>query len=123
MRASGTRSALVAVWVACLAAGGCVTSAVPGTTRAPVTASAATGAASGGTGYSAVGDMYAVAATSATDAWAVGDLFVGRSLFVHWDGANWSSVAAPVPSRTHMQAVAASSPSNGSCETRATTST
>jgi hypothetical protein len=57
--------------------------------------------------------MWAVAATSATDAWAVGTLFVGaRPLIVHWDGSRWSSVPAGAPGRTDLRSVAASSPSD-----------
>jgi hypothetical protein len=54
--------------------------------------------------------MFAVAATSATDAWAVGDLSSGH--IVHWDGSRWRSVPAVIPPHTSMRAVAASSPGN-----------
>lgn len=107
MRAPGICSALVTVAVACLVTGGCATSV------APVAASTPAGASPGSHTYSANGDMWAVAATSPTDAWAVGDLFAGaKSLIVHWNGSRWSDVPAAIPSHTTMRAVAASSPSD-----------
>jgi hypothetical protein len=36
-----------------------------------------------------------VAATSATNAWAVGVVGTGRSLILHWNGKKWSTVSAP----------------------------
>ncbi len=43
-------------------------------------------------------DLNAVAATSATDAWAVGDYDSGtgtRTLALHWDGSAWTQVTTP----------------------------
>jgi hypothetical protein len=36
-----------------------------------------------------------MAATAATDAWAVG--FTGATLTVHWDGTAWTQVPSPNP--------------------------
>jgi hypothetical protein len=46
--------------------------------------------------------LYAVAAVSATDAWAVGQTIrgtkPGKPLIEHWDGAVWTIVTSPLPS-------------------------
>jgi hypothetical protein len=52
------------------------------------------------------GPLSAVAATSRTDAWAVGEKFTGsfRTLIEHWDGLSWQVVASPNPAgRTDSQ--------------------
>jgi hypothetical protein len=57
--------------------------------------------------------LYAVAATSPTNAWAVGDS--GNStLILHWDGTAWTRVPSPNPSSSESQlyAVAATSPTS-----------
>src|SRR5271165_5910702 len=112
MRGFGMRSALVAASVVWLVAGGCTAPAARSTARAPVAARAPAGAASpGGTGYTADGMFFAVAATSATNAWAVGGLGV-PPLIVHWNGSTWSRVPTGAPAGTVLDAVAASSPDN-----------
>jgi hypothetical protein len=85
-----------------------------GTAQAPIATSAPAGtAAPDSTGYNAHGTFEAVAATSATDAWAVGDLGKqGTPLIVHWNGTRWSRVPAGAPADTWLDAVAASSPGN-----------
>ncbi len=43
-------------------------------------------------------DLNSVAATSATDAWAVGDYDTGtgtRTVALHWDGSAWTQAATP----------------------------
>src|SRR5690242_16675881 len=87
MRAFGTCSALVTASVLSLVTSSC---AAPGAASAP-----AGTAAPGGTGYTAHGTLEAVAATSATNAWAVGDLGKQNTpLIVHWNGTKWSRVPA-----------------------------
>ncbi len=58
----------------------------------------ASASASGGTPLD--GELFAVAATSATDAWAVGGYStstVGRALIEHWNGTQWCRVPIPEP--------------------------
>jgi hypothetical protein len=114
MRALGMCSALVAASVVLLVTGGCAVPATTSTARAPVATSAPAGpAALGSTGYHADGTLQAVAATSAANAWAVGDLGQENTpLIVHWNGAKWSRVPAGAPADTLLHAVAASSPGN-----------
>ena len=62
-------------------------------------------AALGAVGSGRSGTLEAVAADSATDAWAVGftgDLmsFPDESLVLHWNGLGWTKVATPNPSGT-----------------------
>jgi hypothetical protein len=105
MRAFGICSGLVTASVVLLVTGGC---AAPGATSAP-----AGTAAPGSTGYHADGTFEAVAATSAANAWAVGDLGQRNTpLIVHWNGTTWSRVPAGAPADTQLHAVAASSPGN-----------
>ena len=42
------------------------------------------------------GQLFGVAATSASNAWAVGTSS-GKTLIVHWNGASWTQVASPSP--------------------------
>ncbi len=65
--------------------------------------------------------LHAVAATSASDAWAVGGYDTGsgtegRTLAEHWDGTAWTRVPSPTPGGTTggatLTAVAATSPSD-----------
>jgi hypothetical protein len=74
------------------------------------TASAAPAAAqpASGTGYSVTGSLSAVAATSASNAWAVGSAG-GASLILHWNGKSWARQASPAGG---LGAVAASSAVN-----------
>jgi hypothetical protein len=54
-----------------------------------------------------------VAASSATDAWAVGEEYIGRdtnSLYEHWNGTTWSAVAGPNEGK--IRAVLDFSPTN-----------
>jgi hypothetical protein len=57
-----------------------------------------------------------VAATSPTDAWAVGIPYTNtgtKSLIEHWDGTTWTRVPTPNPnSDSYLSAVAATSPAN-----------
>lgn len=39
--------------------------------------------------------LWSVSASTAGDAWAVGQTGGGRQLIEHWDGARWRTVAAP----------------------------
>jgi serine/threonine protein kinase len=56
-------------------------------------------------------ELKAVAATSPTDAWAVGDN--GAALVEHWDGSAWTQVAAPQPPPASvLNGVAAVSPAS-----------
>jgi hypothetical protein len=71
------------------------------------------------TGYSISGDLEAVAATSATNAWAVGisGTVTNRALILHWNGHEWSKESTGVPTGqdvngSELTAVAASSASN-----------
>lgn len=114
MRASGIGSALMTASVVSLVTGGCGAPAATNATRAPVASSAPAGTtAPGNTGYTAHGTLEAVAAASAADAWAVGDLGQQNTpLIVHWNGTKWGRVRAGAPAGTELRAVAASSPGN-----------
>ncbi len=67
-------------------------------------------------------ELYSVAATSASDVWAVGfvtnstsgQTSVDQTLIEHWNGSNWSVVSSPNPgsSSDHLSAVAAVSASD-----------
>lgn len=65
-------------------------------------------------------ELLGVAAISATDVWAVGDVSTSttvngnRALIEHWNGSAWSAVPAPSPSNQgdNLTAVAAITPSN-----------
>ncbi|WIG61558.1 MAG: hypothetical protein OJF49_004306 [Ktedonobacterales bacterium] len=69
-------------------------------------------------GVGAEGNLIAVAASSATDAWAVGQYegtdSLQRTLTEHWDGTRWSFVPSPNPGQVSniLQGVAALSPTN-----------
>ena len=52
-------------------------------------------------------DLYGISATSATDAWAVGDYAIDKrgtydTLIEHWDGSAWSQVPSPNPGGKHQ---------------------
>jgi hypothetical protein len=90
-----------------MVAGGCLT--------AVAAAAAKTSArlASPDTGYVVTGTLEAVAATSATNAWAVGTKGdVSSPLILHWNGTRWSNVPTGAPAGSLMFAVAASSAGN-----------
>jgi hypothetical protein len=58
------------------------------------------------------GSLRAVAATSPSNAWAVGSYTAGthsRAVILHWDGSTWTQMPAPAGD---LAGVAASSPSN-----------
>ena len=58
------------------------------------------------------GQLFAVSADSATDAWAVGRLQVQQSpVVLHWDGTSWSPVNIPATVR-ELFGVSAISPAN-----------
>jgi len=83
------------------------------TAVAAAAARTSAGPASPDTGYVVTGTLEAVAATSATNAWAVGAKGdVGSPLILHWNGTRWSSVPTGAPARSVMFAVAASSAGN-----------
>ena len=50
-----------------------------------------------------------VAATSATNAWAVGITGAVQSLIVHWDGTTWKQVRVGARAMSILRAVAATS--------------
>ncbi|HEV2458961.1 MAG TPA: hypothetical protein VGS80_11395 [Ktedonobacterales bacterium] len=56
-------------------------------------------------GVGSEGNLMAVAATSASDAWAVGQYegldSLQRTLIEHWGGAQWSYVISPSPGQTY----------------------
>ena len=58
--------------------------------------------ASAAPSFSSTGYPYAVAATSASSAWAVGStgppLGAGNTLILHWNGKTWKQVPSPSPS-------------------------
>ena len=52
-------------------------------------------------------DLFGIAATSAHDAWAVGEYFVGvntRTLIEHWNGKSWRIVHSPNAGATNSLA-------------------
>jgi len=100
----GVRSAVVAAAAASVITAGCLATAASAPAAAAARASA---------GYSVAGGLVAVAATSTTNAWAVGATSTSRPLVVHWNGRAWRSVATGAPKGvSEMKAVAASSPGN-----------
>lgn len=112
MRASDMRTALITALLILPATVGCVSEAATSRTRSPATTSASGGAASpDSTGYDDIGILDAVAATSAANAWAVGNN-AQTPVIVHWDGRKWSSATAGLPAGTGLDTVAASSPGN-----------
>lgn len=70
------------------------------------------------TGNGMSGNLAAIVALSANDAWAVGDKPVSQSspvpVIEHWDGQRWSTVANPTPpdGLGTLQAIAAVSPND-----------
>jgi hypothetical protein len=50
-------------------------------------------------------NLYGVAATSASNAWAVGDYYNGsayQTLVLHWNGTGWKQVASPNPAGSSL---------------------
>jgi len=68
----------------------------------------------GGTGSG--NDLFSVAATSHSDAWAVGESFTSSkitTLILHWDGTIWQQVPSPNPGHSNeLFGIAATSASN-----------
>ena len=84
---------------------------------APVTAASAAGAAvRAPAAFSVSGGLSGVAATSETNAWAVGFTGSGtntKTLIMHWNGTAWERVASPSPAGSAaLNSVAATSASN-----------
>jgi hypothetical protein len=49
---------------------------------------------------SLAGSLAAVSASSATDAWAVGQTRTRRTLALHWNGTSWAQCPPPPPARS-----------------------
>jgi hypothetical protein len=108
LRVRSVTGAAAIVLAASAVTAGCLATATSAAVRAP-----AGPASPAGTSYSVTGGLEAVAATSATNAWAVGTGGTGsKALIVHWNGSSWSSVPTGAPAGTALRAVAASSASN-----------
>jgi hypothetical protein len=60
-------------------------------------AAARTGTADLARSLPASASLYGVAATSASNAWAVGQANSGKTLILHWNGTAWKSVPSPSP--------------------------
>ena len=58
------------------------------------------------------GFLNGVAATSARNAWAVGDINFSQSLILHWNGTAWKRVPSPSPPGAQLHGVAATSATN-----------
>lgn len=72
---------------------------------------------SASTSFSTPGNLTDVAATSATNAWAIGDLSNSKTeldtpIVAHWNGTKWSRVTIPHVHSAMLDAVAAVSPSD-----------
>ena len=77
-----------------------------------VAAAAQTGPPGPAGSLTITGQLFGVAATSASNAWAVGT-GSGKTLIVRWNGASWTQVASPSPgSGGSFAGVAATSASN-----------
>jgi hypothetical protein len=72
--------------IAAAAAGATPATAIASAVRAPAAA------------FAIGGELNAVAATSASNAWAVGATADFKSLIVHWNGSSWQRVPSPSPS-------------------------
>jgi len=58
------------------------------------------------------GDLRGVAATSVSNAWAVGSAGSGKTLILRWNGKTWKRVPSPSPSGSYLAGVAATSARN-----------
>jgi hypothetical protein len=60
------------------------------------------------------GQLFGVAATSASNAWTVGqDVVNGKTIILHWNGTAWAQVTSPtLAGGSALYAVAATSASN-----------
>jgi hypothetical protein len=47
--------------------------------------------------FTIAGDLYGVAATSASNAWAVGNTNSGKKLSAHWNGTTWTEEPGAPP--------------------------
>jgi hypothetical protein len=56
--------------------------------------------------------LVSVAATSASNAWAVGGLGGPKTLIERWNGTTWKAVPSPSPAPSILSGVAATSASN-----------
>ena len=82
---------------------------------ARVAAATETGSLGPAGSVSMAGALFGVAATSATNAWAVGSAgeYPGETtLVVHWDGTAWTRVPSPSPAGGQLSGVAATSATN-----------
>src|SRR5215469_8822014 len=77
----------------------------------PVTAAARAGSQGPAASFTVSGALSSVAATSATNAWAVGSTGSGI-LTVRWNGTAWTQVASPAPAGSSLSGVAATSATN-----------
>jgi len=78
----------------------------------PVAAAARAGSPGPAAAFTISGALSGVAATSATNAWAVGSTGSGKALIVRWNGAAWTQVASPAPASSNLSGVAATSATN-----------
>jgi len=94
-------------------AGGIVMPAGPAVAGTGVPAVAGTGVPERGVSV-ANGQLFGVAATSASNAWAVGQVVTnGKTIILHWDGTAWKRVTSPtLGGASALYAVAATSASN-----------
>jgi hypothetical protein len=64
------------------------------------------------TSFTVAGYLNGVAATSSSNAWAVGGTPGGKTLILHWNGTRWSQVTSPKPLNGALGGVAAVSADN-----------
>jgi len=62
--------------------------------------------------FTIAGELSGVAATSASNAWAIGSTGSGKTLIVHWNGTAWAQVPSPTPAGSRLSGVAATSAGN-----------
>lgn len=80
---------------------------------APATAGAARTRPAGPAAFLTIsGDLRGVAATSASNAWAVGSAGSGKTLILRWNGRAWKRVPSPSPAGSYLAGVAATSARN-----------
>jgi len=81
---------------------------------APVTAATRPAATGRAASFTVGGQLKGVAATSARNAWAVGESGAAhpRALIVRWNGTAWKNVPSPAPAGSGLSGVAALSASN-----------
>jgi hypothetical protein len=92
----------VTVGFFCLLAGGASAARVAGPHDQPAA-----------TSFTTAGELYGVAATSASNAWAVGVTRPSeKTLILHWNGTDWTRVTSPKPVTGVLDAVSAVSANN-----------